>query len=124
MRGDGVEQLLGNAIGISVEEANPLFLRRFDGGETGEQNREPVFYAQVFAEAGGVLADEVDFADALREQPRGLCDHGFKAPAAECSAVLRNDTKRAGMVAALGNLEVREVVGRRQDARREVVIVR
>ena len=57
---DGVEQLAGDAIGIGVEEAEPA--QAFDLGERVEQRGEAVFEAEVFAVAGGVLADEGDFA--------------------------------------------------------------
>jgi hypothetical protein len=65
--GDGVEQFLGDAVGIAVEEADPLFVRS-RSGEAFEEHGEAVLEAEVLAVAGGVLADEVDFADAFGEE--------------------------------------------------------
>ena len=45
--------------------------------------REAVFDAEIFAVAGGVLADQVDLANALREQAGGFGHHGFEAAAAD-----------------------------------------
>ena len=66
---------------------------------------------QVFAVAGGVLADQVDLAHALLEQARGFGNHRFEAPAAELAAILRDHAEGAGMVAALGDLDVGEMPG-------------
>jgi GGDEF domain-containing protein len=64
--GDGVKQLAGDAVGIGVEEAQPA--QAFDAGERVEQSGEAVFEAEVFAVAGGVLADEGDLLNAARDE--------------------------------------------------------
>ncbi len=51
-----------------------------------------------------------------------LAHHGFKPPAAELPAQLRNDAERAGMIAALGNFDVCGVARRGQQARRGVMV--
>jgi hypothetical protein len=56
--GDGFKQLAGDAVGIGVEEAEPA--EAFDAGELVEEGGEAVFDAEIFAVAGGVLADEGD----------------------------------------------------------------
>ena len=67
---------------------------------------EAVFEAEVFAVAGGVLADEGDLADALRDEVFGLGDDGRHAARAELAAELRDDAEAAGVVAAFGDLDV------------------
>ena len=57
--GDGVKQVAGDAVGVGVEEAQPA--EAVDAGEGVEECGEAVFDAEIFAVAGGVLADEGDF---------------------------------------------------------------
>ena len=83
---------------------------------------QAVFEAEIFAVTGSVLPDEVDFANALAEEPRGFGDDGFEAAAAESSAVLGDGAKGAGMVAAFGDFHVGEMLGRGKNSRRFVVI--
>ena len=67
--GDGFEELGGDFVGVGVEEAQPF--EAFDLREGFEEGCEAVFQAQVFAVAGGVLADEGDFADTLTNEVLG-----------------------------------------------------
>ena len=62
----GFEQARGDLVGIGVEEAQPA--EAGEAGEGFEQLGEAVGEAEVFAVAGGVLADEGDLADALRDE--------------------------------------------------------
>ena len=77
MTGDGVEELAGDAVGVGVEEAEPA--EPFYFGEGVEEGGEAVFEAEIFAVAGGVLADEGDLADAAGDEGLGFGDDGFKA---------------------------------------------
>jgi len=52
---DGFEKFAGDAVGISVEEAEPLEIR--NAGECVEEGGEAVAEAEVLTVAGGVLAD-------------------------------------------------------------------
>ena len=79
--GDGVEQFAGDAVGVGVEEAQPA--QAFDLGERVEERGEAVLEAEVFAVAGGVLADERDLADAAGDELLGLGDDGFESARAE-----------------------------------------
>ena len=119
---DRIEQLLGDLVRIGVEETHPFRLRRFDLRQAGEQLRQTVFEAEIFAVAGGVLADQIDLAHALREEARRFRNHRFEAAAAEFAAILRDHAEGAGMIAAFGDLDVREVARSGENARREVVI--
>ncbi len=83
---------------------------------------EAVFEAQVFAVAGGVLADEIDFADAHGEHASGFVDDAFKAAAAELTAELRDDAEGTGVIAAFGDLDIRGVARGGEDAGRQIVI--
>ena len=102
--GDGVEQLAGDAVGVGVEEAEPA--QAFDAGEGVEEGGEAVFDAEVFAVAGGVLADEGDFLDAAGDELPGFSDDGFEAAGAEFAAQVGDDAEGAGVVAALGDFDV------------------
>ena len=117
-----VEQLLRDAVGVGVEEPHPLGLRRFDLGEAGEKLREPVLHFEVLAVAGGVLSDQVDFPNSLAEQAGGFRHDGLETTAPELAPVLRDDAERAGVVAALGDLHVGEVLGGGKHARGGIVV--
>jgi hypothetical protein len=66
--GDGVEQALRDFVRIGVEEADPLLGRRLDLREARQQIGKAVGESEILAVAGGVLADQVDLADALLEE--------------------------------------------------------
>ena len=102
--GDGFEQAAGDAVGIGVEEAQPA--EALDCGRGVEESGEAVFEAEVFAVTGGVLADEGDFPDAVRDELLGFGDDGFEAAGAEFAAEVGDDAEAAGVVAALGDLDV------------------
>src|SRR5579871_5551936 len=113
---------MGNLVGISIEEAYPLFAWRLDPGKAFEQVCQAVAQAQVLAIAGGVLSDQVDFTDTLLEEAGGLRDYRFESPAAKGAAILRDDAKRTRMIATLGDLDVRIVARSREHARRQIVV--
>ncbi len=102
--GDGVEEAAGDLVGIGVEEAEPADAVNF--GEAVEELGEAVFEVEIFAVTGGVLANEGDFADALLDELMGLGDDGLETAGAELAAKIGDDTETAGMVAALGDLDV------------------
>ena len=120
MAGDGLEQAAGDLVGIGVEEAEPA--DSFNSGEAVEQVGESVFETEVFTVTGGVLADEGDFRDALRDELVGLGDDGFKAAGAELAAEIGDDAEAAGMVASLGDLDVGGGTGRGAEARGVFVV--
>ena len=97
-------------------------MRRLDLRQTRHELRQAVFDAEILAVRRGVLADQIDLANALREQARRFHDHRLEAPAAELAAILRDHAERAGMVAALGDLDVGVMARGGQNARRQVVI--
>ena len=120
VRGDGFEQAAGDAVGIGVEEAEPA--EAFDVGEGVEEGGEAVAEAEVFAVAGGVLADEGDFADAAGDELLGFGDHGLEAAGTEFAAEVGDDAEGAGVVAALGDFDVGGGAGRGEEARGGVVV--
>ena len=91
-------------------------------GQRFEQQREAVFQAEVFAVAGGVLADEGDFLHAAGDELLGFCDHGFEAARAEFAAQIGNDAEGAGMIAAFGDLDVCGGAASGDEARRVFVV--
>ncbi len=84
MAGEYFQQARRDLVGIGVEEANPAEL--VDLRELFEQRGETILNAEVFAEAGCVLPDEIDFANALRGQPPGLGDDRGDGARAELAA--------------------------------------
>ena len=108
--GDGVvlghrfEQAGGDLVGVGVEEAEPA--QAGEDGEGVEELGEAFGEAEVFAVAGGVLADEGDLADALGDEVLGFGDDGGHAAGTELAAELRDDAEAAGVVAAFGDLDV------------------
>jgi hypothetical protein len=55
---------------------------------------------------GGVLADEGDFLNAAGDELLRLRNYRFEAPRAELAAQVGNHAEGAGVVAALGDLDV------------------
>src|SRR3974377_535993 len=120
VRSDGFEQLAGDLVWIGGEAGYPANV--FDFGQAFEQQSESIFQAKVFAVAGSVLPDEGDFANALLREMLRFGDHGLEAARAELAAQLRNDAERAGMIAALGDLDVSRVLRSGQQARGVLVV--
>src|SRR6516225_4184133 len=120
MSGQRVEESLRNPIGIGVKEAHPE--KVFDRSKLLKENGQAVAQTDVLAIRSGVLADQGNLAHSRRGQVFRFPDDGFKAPAAKGAAQLRDDAERAGVVAAFGDLDVSLMLGRGDDARREVVI--
>ena len=91
-------------------------------GERVEQGGEAVFDAEVFAVAGGVLADEGDLLDAAGDELLGFGDDGLEAARAEFAAQVGDDAEGAGVVAALGDFDVGGGFGRGEEARGGFVV--
>ena len=91
-------------------------------GQAFEKAGQPIGEAEVFAVRGGVLPDQIDFADAPIEEARGFGDDGFQLAAAEPAAILRDHAEGARMVAAFRDFDVSEMARSGEHARREVVI--
>ena len=110
----------GDAVGIGVEEAQPA--QAVDAGECVEQRGEAVFQAEVFAVAGGVLADERDLLHAAGDELLRFGDDGLEAARAEFAAQVGNDAEAAGVVAALGDFDVGRGARRGEKARGGFVV--
>ncbi len=72
---------------------------------------------EVHAEVGRILADEIDLPHPSGNQGAHFRHHGGDGPAAVASAHPWDDTKRAGVVAPLGNLNVGGVGGGEAETR-------
>ena len=115
-----VEQPLRHAIRIRIQEAHPIQPR--DARQAFQQLRQTIPQIQVFAVRRRVLPDQCNLAHACGRQIGRLAHHGFETTAAEFSAELGNDAKRARVIATLGNLNVSGMARCRQHARGGVVI--
>ncbi len=118
--GENFQQARGDLVGIGVEEADPAEI--LDLRELFEQGGETVLNAEVFAEAGCVLPDEIDFANALGGEALRLDDNRGDGAGAELAAQLRNDAEGAGMIAAFGDLDVGGVARGGEQARGVLVV--
>ena len=121
MRGNDIEQAIGNAIGIGVEEAQPLEVRR-SAARRSRSRASPSLSAEVFAVASCVLTDEGELANAGGDQALGFGDDRFETAGAKLAAELRDDAEAAGMVASLSDLDVGRGAGSGENARRLVVV--
>ena len=117
---DGFEQLASDAIGIGVEESEPLEVR--NAGEGVEEGSETVAEAEVFAVAGGVLTDEGDLANATGDELLGFSDNRLEAAGTEFAAQVGDDAEGAGVVAALGDFDVGGGARRGEKARGGFVV--
>src|SRR5260370_7515256 len=97
-------------------------MRCLDPRQPGHELRQAVLDPQVRAIGGGVLADEIDLADSLREHARRLHHNRLEPAAAKLAAKLRNHAERAGMIAAFGDLDVSVVARGGNHARRQITI--
>ena len=101
---DRFQKLAGDFVGIRVEETHPPQV--FNFCQTLQQQSKAIFQAQVFAIAGGVLADQRDFAHTIGSQPLRFSNYGFKMTRPELSAKLGNNAEATRMVTALSDLDV------------------
>src|SRR3954467_14969670 len=83
-----------------------------------KQQREAIFQSEVFAVAGGVLANEGELAPSRFDQALCFGDHRLEMSGTELATQLRDDAEAARMIAAFRDLDVGRVPGRGQDARR------
>src|SRR5260370_6868447 len=99
MRRHGIQQLLGDAIRISVQKPHPqqiLVLRKFS-----QKLREPITQTEVLAVRSRVLPDQRNFSRAGSRQILRLAHHRFESPAAKSSAKLRNTPELSWIVSPL-----------------------
>ena len=131
--GDGADEFVAPVGWVGVEETDPEVA--FDGIEGADERGETFAFgaidgaawvrADVFpfihAEVGGVLADEIDFADTGLDELGDLADDAVLGAAAVAAADAGDDAERAGVVAALGDFDVGGVSRREAEAGRVVV---
>ena len=111
---DFFDKSVGDAAGIAVEQPQPA--NPVDGRQLAQQRVERVCAVQVLAVARGVLRDEAQLPHAERRKlPRLLHDFAHR-PRAEAAADGRDHAIGAAVVAALRNLQIREMLLRGDDA--------
>ena len=109
-----VEQFIADAFGVTVEEADPF--DALDFGYSGQEFGQFVLFVEVAAVERGVLRDEDHFFDALCRQGLRLVHDVLDGPGTELAADLGDGAEGAIVGAAVADLEVCPVVGRREDA--------
>ena len=117
---------------MRVKQTHPKFARYvLDFAQQGRK-REPArginrlarpgfFLPQIHAVVGRVLADEINFLHALRDERAHFRENRGRRAAAMASAHLRNDAETARMIAAFRDFQIRAVRWRETEARRVVI---
>ena len=114
------ERVFVNRRRVQIEEADPL--EAVDRVQFAQQASEGAALVAVDAVEGRVLRDEQELFDAARGQRARFADDRVARPAPVLAAQRRDDAERALVVAALGDLDVRVVPRRGQEARRVGVV--
>lgn len=115
--GDGLDELVAPMRGVGVEQANPEVAldgvelaqeRRQCGAAAGVHGRARIgtLLPRIHAEEGRVLGNQIEFFHAFFDELARLGDDAFDGATAMAAPDLRDDAERAGMVAALGDLDV------------------
>src|SRR3989338_7570623 len=89
---------------IEIQEANPF--EAVNGIERAQESSKRVTLVPVVAVERGVLRDEENLFDALRDQRSGLLDDRLGRTAAVVAPERRDDAERAFVVAALSHLYI------------------
>src|ERR1700730_3353539 len=118
----GIQEFLRDAVGIAVEKANPLGMRRVDLRQSRHELRQPILNSEIFSVRSGGLADQIDLAYSLPKKAGRFGDYRFEPPATKLAAVLRNDAKRAGMIATFRDFDVSIMSRRSQNAGRQIMV--
>ena len=106
---------------VEVEQPDPR--QSVDGIQFPQQSCQGAALAPVDPVEGGVLGNQQQLASRrVAASARASRDDRFRRAAAIVPAQRRDDAERAGVVAALGDLHVGEVPGRRQQPRRLGVV--
>ena len=108
------DQLVGDLVGIEIEQSDPRDRGLLADG--ADQLGEHVLAVEVQTVARGVLRDEVQLLDADRLQLLGLADDVLDGAGAHFAADEGNGAVGATVVTALGDLQVRGVLRRGEDA--------
>ena len=118
--GHRVEDVVGDGRRIEIEQPDPV--DAVNRVQLAQQRRQRRALAQIAPVERRVLRDQDQLAHAARrERPRLAHDRVDRA-AAVVPAQRRDDAERALVVAALGDLDVREMPRRGEDARRLGVV--
>ena len=83
--------------------------------------RARLFRPQIHSVIGGILTDQIDFANAFSHQCANLGKNRIRCAAPMLAAHLRDHTKCAWMVTPLGDLQVGGMRRRKAEPRRVVI---
>ena len=113
--GHRLEHIVGDRRRIEIEQADPV--EPFDLVQLAKQPGQRATLAAIDAVEGRVLRDQEQFTDAARGERSRFADDRFGRPAAIVAAQRRDDAEGARVITAFGDLDVRVVPRRRQQAR-------
>src|SRR5690606_22315240 len=122
--GDGLDELIAPVRRMGVEETDPEITLdgvqlAEEGGERGAAGgvnrcaRIRALLPGIHAEKRRVLRDEIELLDAFLDELACLGDDTLNGAAAVAAANLRDDTEGAGVVTALGDLDVGKMLRRK-----------
>lgn len=128
--GNCLDEFVGPMRRVGVEEADPEVA--FDGIERAKEGGEGFAFFRVYArggigtvskalptihaKVGRVLRDEVDLLYALGDETLRFLDDRFLGAGAVLSADFWDDAERAGVIAALRDLDISHVLRREAEA--------
>ena len=101
--------------GMAVEDPDPEIA--FDRRKPPHERGQTVPLAGIPAVPGGILADEIDFLDTLRDESAHLLLDGGGIPASMPAPDARDDAECAGMIASFRDLDVGQVRRRQPQPR-------
>ena len=108
LSGDGIYQLIGNAVGIEVVQADPMEIQL---AQRPQQLRQLLLFIQVDAVAGDVLGDDDALLYAAVREGPGLGEDVLHPAAAVLAPQGRDNAVGAAVAAPLGNAQVGIVHG-------------
>ena len=113
LRRDGVDQLVGDGVGIKVVQADPVEIQL---AQLTQQLRQLLLAIEVHAVAGDILRDDDALFHAVRRQGTSFGQNVLHGAAAVAAPQLGDDAVGTAVGAALGNAQIGDVGGGRQHA--------
>ena len=112
------DQVAHMRIGIDVMQPHPGTQTAQIAGQIGDMGAVAALSGEFAVQpiGAGILADDQQFAHARLDQLFGLAHHRMGGTADQLAAHIGDDAELAGVVAALGNLQIAVMAGRQADA--------
>ena len=113
-------QLIGNLVWVAIKKTQPD--QATDLSEFAQECGQSIAQSEITSVTRRILPDQSQLADASLCQDFRFAQDRLKAAGPELTAHLRDHAEGAGVVAALRNLQIGGIRGRRQDTRGELAV--